>query len=505
MIGPFPIRVALGHVGPPLLLFLLLFVGHPFRDVFSFNPDESNNLMKAQLVAAGHSLFSDIWSDQPAVFTYMLRHWMDFTAWTVEQARILVLLCSCVLIWSFYQVVRRTASHVGAALACLLLVTSHQYLYLSASVMLAIPSLMFAVLSLHAALMQQQRGGLLWPTVSGACLALAIFAKMWTAMIIPVIALALYIGCHRATGSGRETGIGRPMAMWAISLLLTCAALFFATVPLADAALLVQPHLDGRPSHLMGNLRKFIPVYDGQLALVALAVIGSLGAIRRRTRIGLVPVVWAVIACAILLNHQPLRQHHHVIIAIPLAWCAGMAASAFPFRRCLQSLRSRAAGATTRATCLGLAALVIAGLTVTQARNAVQYYLLDWRDARFPAERALLEAIRQRADRTRWMITDQQIFAFYASIDVPPDLAVTSMKRVRAGLLTERHILDALETYTPEQVHVSGRRIEWTGSLETYLASRYVPVHDGPAGTLHIRKDIEHASPRRHGTGRNRR
>ena len=173
MIGPFPIRVALGHVGPPLLLFLLLFVGHPFRDVFSFNPDESNNLMKAQLVAAGHSLFSDIWSDQPAVFTYMLRHWMDFTAWTVEQARILVLLCSCVLIWSFYQVVRRTASHVGAALACLLLVTSHQYLYLSASVMLAIPSLMFAVLSLHAALMQQQRSGLLWPTVSGACLALA--------------------------------------------------------------------------------------------------------------------------------------------------------------------------------------------------------------------------------------------------------------------------------------------------------------------------------------------
>ena len=125
IIGPFPIRVALGHVGPPLLLFLLLFVGHPFRDVFSFNPDESNNLMKAQLVAAGHSLFSDIWSDQPAVFTYMLRHWMDFTAWTVEQARILVLLCSCVLIWSFYQVVRRTASHVGAALACLLLVTSH--------------------------------------------------------------------------------------------------------------------------------------------------------------------------------------------------------------------------------------------------------------------------------------------------------------------------------------------------------------------------------------------
>ena len=43
-----------------------------FRDVFEFNPDEGNNLVKALLLEQGHTFTRGIWSDQPPLFAYAL-------------------------------------------------------------------------------------------------------------------------------------------------------------------------------------------------------------------------------------------------------------------------------------------------------------------------------------------------------------------------------------------------------------------------------------------------
>ncbi|MHC4653259.1 MAG: ArnT family glycosyltransferase [Planctomycetota bacterium] len=204
---------AAGHALGPLLLLVLVLAFHPFREVVVFDPDEGNNLMKARLVADGHALYSEIWSDQAPLFTWMLRAWLGLTSWSVEAGRMLVLLCSCVLVWALYQSLRLTAGHLGAVASCVLLVTSAGYLRLSVSVMLATPSLMFAMLSLYAALRYRPDGRAAWLALSGVFLALALGVKMWTGLLVPIVALCVLLAARvGAPAPGGRRWPGGPLA-----------------------------------------------------------------------------------------------------------------------------------------------------------------------------------------------------------------------------------------------------------------------------------------------------
>ena len=63
----------------PGLFFLFVWSWHPFHDVFEFDPDEGNNVIKALMLAEGHALYAEIWSDQPPLFTHLLRGWFALT------------------------------------------------------------------------------------------------------------------------------------------------------------------------------------------------------------------------------------------------------------------------------------------------------------------------------------------------------------------------------------------------------------------------------------------
>ena len=56
-----------------LITFLtVIFKYYPFRKIFEIDPDEGINLIKGLLVEQGYSLYTEIWSDQPPLFTYFL-------------------------------------------------------------------------------------------------------------------------------------------------------------------------------------------------------------------------------------------------------------------------------------------------------------------------------------------------------------------------------------------------------------------------------------------------
>ena len=73
------------HLAVPVVFFVFVWTWHPFHTVSEFDPDEGNNVIKALMLSKGHALYSEIWSDQPPLFTYMLRGWFAVTGWTVQQ------------------------------------------------------------------------------------------------------------------------------------------------------------------------------------------------------------------------------------------------------------------------------------------------------------------------------------------------------------------------------------------------------------------------------------
>jgi hypothetical protein len=80
--------------------------------------------------------------------------------------------------------------------------------------------------------------------------------------------------------------------------------------------------------------------------------------------------------------------------------------------------------------------------------------------------------LRKDAGRTRWVFADRVIYAFWAGVPVPPELAVIPHKRIWSGQLTEVELLKCLERYRPEQMLLWSSRTDFPG-LSNYVQAHY--------------------------------
>ncbi len=489
----------MGHLALPALFFVVVWVLHPFADVFVFDPDEGNNLIKARLLGDGFRLYTEIWNDQPPLFTYLLGGWLELTEWTVSQGRVFVLLCSSVLLWALYQSVRLTAGVAAAVISCLLLVVSLEYVRLSVSVMLAVPSLMFAMLSIYAVIRYSGAKHGAWLVLSGVCLALSVFTKMWTGLLVPVVGLGVLLAARHGPPEARGAGSLRSIAVWTAGLVLAAGALFVAMVPLEECGQLVRPHLEVRQA---GDFEGYADAFWGHLqsdwVIVLLGLVGSVQAVYRRDWLLLIPAAWVALALVALAWHQPLWYHHYLLLSVPICWAAGSAAGTVFSRPGVQvgtawrGLRMLAAdagakcgprAATAWAAARGLPALVAIVVVAVGIPTVYQRDFGRWYSDDSKRDRHLLAIMAQFSQQTHYVVTDRQILPFRAGLPVPPPLSVTSLKRQWSGHLTSRQLIGVLEQYHPEQILLSGHRIRLTDELIGYLAPRYQHVYSDPWGT----------------------
>ena len=481
------------EIGLPVAFFLVGVV-LPLRWALAIDPDEGNNLMKALLLADGHRLYADIWSDQPPVMSYLLWGWLSLTGWTVEAGRLLVLLCSAVLLWSLHWTVRRTADRVAAAAACLLLVVSFGYLRISVAVMLAVPSLMFAMLAVQAAVAGGVRRRAAWPAVSGALLGLSVMTKLWTLLLVPAVLVAVILA-QRGTGGSPRPWL-RAGVFWLAGFALTVAAVLIAAVPAEHAGQLVGPHVDIRSAAgFAGNAAGFWRSVGQGLPFVLLGVVGLAGSLLRRNLWTLVPALWVALAAIALAGHVPLWYHHALLLAVPLAWggslaIAALVAAADERRRLPATAPPAPAPSPGRwARWSGPASVasrvVVAALTVVLAAGLPRVVATS-AGRPDPADQALdryfVALLRALGDETRLVVTDRQTLAFRAGLRVPPALAVTSLKRIHGGHLSLDEFIAVIQASAPEQILLSGRRVPLHPRLLASIERSHVLVFSDDSG-----------------------
>src|SRR5436309_2332335 len=95
--------------------------------------------------------------------------------------------------------------------------------------------------------------------------------------------------------------------------------------------------------------------------------------------------------------------------------------------------------------------------------------------------------LKRHAARTHWIFTDRVIYAFWARLPVPPELAVIPSKRIWSGQITETDVLECLERYRPEQILLFSGSGDKPG-LSNYIVAHYRPDPDGQVGDLFLRK-----------------
>ncbi|MDF5720635.1 MAG: glycosyltransferase family 39 protein, partial [Rhizonema sp. PD37] len=142
----------------PATFFIFALCFMPIEQVFQFDTsDEGIELIKASLHLKGFALYTQIWNDQPPLYTIILSSWFNLFGQSIFASRLLTLSFSTILIWSFCQTLRIYLGNLSAVLGTLLLVISCNFLRLSVSVMIGLPALALAMLSIYILTLYKQR------------------------------------------------------------------------------------------------------------------------------------------------------------------------------------------------------------------------------------------------------------------------------------------------------------------------------------------------------------
>ena len=463
---------------------------------FQFDYDEGFNLMKAVLYSKGFSLYSQIWNDQPPFFTVILSKWINLFGHSIFAARLLILLFSAILIWCFYQIVFFELGNLPAIVATFLLFTSWLYIRLSISVMIGIPSLALAMLSIYFLYRYKQNYYKFYLILSGGCLALSLQTKLFTVFLIPLIGLQILASRSRSkeiktnkrellTGN-REQGVWerdcypnpnlqliedgvldthkeidklfllKEICLWLISLVLVYSLLAALYQQFLNQEQLFITHLKQPPDFRkenFHNLQYLNYMIQQDYDYIFLAGIGIWAIIFQKQKKGLLPLTWLVTATLILLKHQPIWYHYYPLIAIPICWLAAYGVDLL-YKSFYQNIYKSLKIINIKKIVLPASLVVILiGLIIITPPNP---------RGSVPRNLELMQMILKYKNFTNWVFTDNPMYAFYNDLIVPPEIAVMSYKRINSGDLTFTEMLAILNKYHPEQIILT----RWTTQIK---------------------------------------
>ena len=482
------------QLAPPLVFLLVVFFFFPYSARFEFSTDEGIELMKAMLVERGYSLYGDIWSDHPPLFTYFLATAFHFFGLKVGVGRFVALVFSSILLWAAFQLMRSVWNKGYALAAVLLIFLLPKYMLLSAAVMIGLPSIGLAMLSLLFLTYWHLRSKYYWLILSAVALGLSILIKIFTGFLAPIfLAGILAQGILSQPHLRSRRKILVPAIIWAAVFSAFTLASGFLLIGPGNVSQLLEPHLaattieDFRNNDILTihwHLRQSLPT-------LFLALLGSLFTLRSKRWLGLYLLAWGITAYVLLSVHAPVWDHQQLLVTIPAAPLAAVAvyeAATLIWKIVQTHYSASLQGFLRTAAILGLFLLLFTFRTPEPiSLMSPQPSLTNSEFELGPLTEKFFVKMLKFAPQTNWVVTDLPMYAFRARLPVPPNLAVLSSKRMTTGNLTEAQIMQTILMYRPEQV-LFGRFAY--PNIDTYLRENYRLVHSKDEMKLYVRRDL---------------
>ncbi|NJR74430.1 MAG: glycosyltransferase family 39 protein [Scytonema sp. CRU_2_7] len=433
-----------------LVGFLIAIRFKPITQTFELDYDEGLNLIKTLLYSQGFSLYTQIWSDQPPLFTVLLSQWFSLFGQSVFAARFLSVLFSALLLWCFYQIIRRELGIVPALVATVLLFNSWLYIRLSICVMIGLPSLSLAMLSIYFLTLYKEHFSKYFLVFSGGLLALSLQTKLFTIFLIPLMLFSLLDFSFKQIQQKKIWFYS--LVLWLSTLTFIYIIIGFSYQQFSNFDQLLQSHLNQPIEKTMvnfNNVNYLFHMMSQDYEYIFLAAIGILAIFLKKQRDGLFPLTWLLTAILIFLNHKPIWDHHYPLLAIPICW---LAAYGVALLLDLSSKNFKSPNIKKLIPSLVLVLLIV--FVVATPANP---------KGRPPKNLEVMQLVLKYKKSTQWVFTDRPIYAFYAGLRVPPEIAVMSYKRLNSGDLTPKELLAVLQKYRPEQIFLD----RWTGQIKS--------------------------------------
>lgn len=493
-IKPSKIQEALSHFLLPVLFIVFVLTVIPIGQSVEFDTDEGINLIKALLYSNGLSLYEEIWSDQPPLLTVLLSGWFELFGQSLIAARILILGFATLLIWSFFQILKTFIGSLSAFFGTLALIVSNKFTQLSASVMIGLPSLTLAMLSIYCLVLYKKKPHILFIILSGTALACSLQIKIFTVFLIPI--MLLYLLDLKALLRDKARAVrnqGFVVAIW-LGCLLGVYLLIGLTFHSINYEQLLDAHFNEAVEQSFegkSGLSVLLWLISKDHDLVALALFGCLVVFLEKRRDGLFPILWLGTATLLLLNHKPIWYHHYTLLAIPLAWLAAYGVSpAFDFLFSPNWLSDIKTFNVKKLAISGISLLLLIVVLKGVAPKIGYIARTTLGPQEHHHDSKVVEMLKDDRPSIQWIFTDRPIYAFQADLPIPPEVAVFSLKRINSGNFSFDYLISILERYKPERLVLSRFTNEMYGDLKmsAYLNTNYSTTYKTDLVELHERK-----------------
>jgi 4-amino-4-deoxy-L-arabinose transferase-like glycosyltransferase len=441
----------------------------------------------------GYQLYSEIWSDQPPIFTMLLTLCFRTFGLSIPAGRGLELLFSAGVLWLAIQYLRQFWGNIHAIFGILTIILLPYYLVLSVSIMIGLPAIALALLSFYALSLWHKYGDVKWLILSAIAFGLSIMTKAFTAILGPIFLSGILLSGWKDYRQHRDwLKACMPSAVWLAVFSVTIGSILIIVVKPANIFQLIQGHLLAGDSVLFrayadNRIVIYISRFKYSIPMLILAFLGGIAALRTKTWTAMYLVAWVAIGSISLFINVPFWHHQQLLVTVPAAILAGIAiGDGLSKLQKILRLRER--------NVLGIAmGIFIWAFAVTfsfyRLPSTVQQFDLKLPNLRAQPEEIsedeeILALMSGYAHLTNWVYTDRPMFAFRTQLSVPPHLAVLSKKRIAAGVLTEDQILEILEEYEPEQV--------FSGRLDLPVIQEYLSTrsYDRIDSSAHYRLNV---------------
>ncbi len=457
----------------PLLFFILALVIMPLDRVFQFDTDEGIQLIKASLYSQGFHFDVNFWNDQPLFFTIFLAKCRNFLPDSIVNVRLLFVSFTTLLIWSFANILRVCVGNIPAIIGTFLLVISYNFMRLSASVMIGIPALSLAMLSIYTIILYQQKRELYLILISGLSLALSLQIKFFTIFLLPLILLFLLI---------TEKWQLKHITIWLIGFITVFLVTIFTN--LFSLEQVFEFHINNKLKSTFiyeNSFKDVLIFYLQDLDYLLLAIIGfkQIKLDFKENLINYIPLIWLTLATILLLNHKPIWYHHYLLISIPLTWLAiyGVKQLLPYFKRKKWYFQIDFAKLKQDKISKFTTGCLIFSLCFTPVKIGVTLFNNHLLVKNSQPNFEVVNNILAHKNKTNWLFTDVAMYAYYSKIKIPPEIAVLSRKRLANGDLNQEKLIQILEKYHPEQV-VLERFPEIEKDISPYLEQHYNKIFE---------------------------
>jgi 4-amino-4-deoxy-L-arabinose transferase-like glycosyltransferase len=455
------VQSRLPAVGLALVLAVALALRAPLLGGGQIDYDEGVYWQSLRALAAGHPLFSSVYSSQPPAFLTLLLPAHVLLGGTMVADRAVVLALALAGIVAVYRTAGRLAGGWAGVTAAALLAADPLYFRQSVTLQADGPAVALALAAVALAA-ETKRGSVresVWLAGgAGVLLAAAVLTKLLAIAAGPAVALLLVVPAWP-----RSRVLVRLGAAAAGGLAVAAVGLLpFAGVWPELWRQVVGFHLGARALPVGG--------LDGQTVLLELpvAVLGLTGfalAARRAPPLAAAGAALAVPAGLLLLVQHPLWPHHLVALTAPLALLGGG----------LATVRWRQGAAAVGALLL-IAASVASALHVrglAQPDSVLEPTVAALRTDTAPGD---------------LVVTDDQYGAALAGRSTPPELVDTSLVRIRSGDLTVDEVERIAGRDDVRAVLLATDRLVALPGLTEWLQQHYgPPMPLGGGRALYVR------------------